>query len=191
MFKKSRLLFFSLLVTLSIFSFSVGGFYAKASNAYTFDGHWSNETAIPYVNNVSSNSRLKSLVNNAALDNWNNNQWVVDLYSSYDANGRNILIDNVSFSSVSWTGKAEGSSTNWDGSNHYYGVDIKLNEAKNIMSYSDSKLEGLIAHEIGHAVGLEHRSSSSYLMYPYDSRTQFVPNSTEISTLWYHYEHQK
>lgn len=173
-------------------SFFTGALVSNASSVYTWKGHWSNETSIGYVNNVTNNSTLKSLVNNAALSNWNNNQGTIKFFSSNTTSGRKIIVNNVKLSSVSWTGKAEGASHNWDGSGHYYGVNIKLNEAKPIMNYSSTKLKGLIAHEFGHALGLKHRTSGkNYLLYPYDSRTQYTPNSNERSTLYNHYKHQK
>lgn len=184
---KSKIALLLCLVSLS--SFIVSG--KEASAADTWRGHWSNETAIPFLNNVTGNTTLKGLVNTAAMDNWNNNTWVIDFYRTSYASNRQIKVDNVDLSSVSWTGKAEGASYNWDGSGHYYVVNIKLNEGKNIMNYSQSKLKGLIAHEFGHAVGLQHRNTSSYLMYPYDTRRQYVPNTNETYSLQLHYAHQK
>lgn len=173
-------------------AFFGGNLVAKAAAAYAWDGHWSNQNSIYYVNNISSTSRLGSLVNTAALDNINNNQYTVRLVKTNSTtSARHIVVNKITSSSISWTGKAEGANYNWDSNKHYYGVTIKLNTGKPILDYSDAKLKGLIAHEFGHALGLEHRDvSRSYLMYPYDSRTQFTPNSTEDSTLYNHYYHQ-
>lgn len=186
--KMLKVVIFSFL--LSITTFGSGAYLGYATD-YAWDGHWANETAIPYVNGVLGNTVLKSLVNDAALDNWNNNDYTINFFSSNNATGRHILVENVNLSSVTWTGKAEGASYNWDGNNHYYGVNIRLNTAKGILDYSNAKLKGLIAHEFGHALGLEHRTGQDYLMYPYDNRAAYTPNADERQTIYNHYKHQK
>ncbi|WP_093134267.1 M57 family metalloprotease [Salinibacillus kushneri] len=194
MFKKQSYRFFIAVLLLATISFGIGNAFGnevKATPVFAWDGHWSNEDYIQYVNNVSySYSRLQGLVNNAALDNVNNHQYTVSYVKSGSLSGRHVLVEDVNLSSARWTGKAEGASYNWDANDHYYGVNVKLNVGNGILNYDYPKLKGLIAHELVHAIGLQHRDSSSYLMYPYDSRDQYTPNETEDATIMNHYYHQ-
>lgn len=84
----------------------------------------------------------------------------------------------------SWTGLAEGSYIDGKFPDTYYQqVDIIVNtknsNGTNASKYSSSKLRGLMNHEFGHAFGLGHSTSSSRLMYCYDSRTSTYLTSTE------------
>lgn len=168
----------------ALLSFTIGMGLAHAN---VWEGRWKNPDSIPYVNNVSGNSALKSLVNNAALDNWNNNQNIVTFEKSRSTTGRYIEVENVNFSSVTWSGIANGADNNWDSKGYYKGIEIQINEAKT-ENYSDSKLLGVIAHEFGHAVGLQHQSGSkNYLMYPYDNRDTNIISTKEKKILEVHY----
>jgi len=89
-----------------------GGFYTGYSCACTWNGDtltpkWENPKNIVYINNVSSNqSRLKSLVNNAALSNWNNSQSTIKLVKGDSIPSKYISVEDVNLSSVNWTGIA-------------------------------------------------------------------------------------
>lgn len=155
-------------------------------NGDTWDGRWEDPSNVHFANFVRSNSVLKSRVNNAAYDNWNNNQDTIEFVASNKP--PRITVENVDFSSVEWTGRAKGASNNWDSKKHYIEVEIMLNEGKGIMDYDDDKLLGLIAHEFGHAVGLKHQNNSNYLMYCYDSRKTNVLSSAEKTILEDHYD---
>lgn len=183
---KFKLITISLVILMIIFIFSSLIVNKANASSNTWKGYWKNETGIPFVNNV-SNSHLNTLVLNAALDNVNNHQDTVTYKRSFNMSGRYVEVKDVNLSSVSWTGKAEGASYNWDGNNHYYNVNIKLNVGKGILNYSNEKLKGLIAHELVHAIGLKHRATKDYLMYPYDSRNQYTPNPVERATIRNHY----
>ena len=168
----------------AVLSFTIGMGLAHAN---VWEGRWKNPDSIPYVNNVSGNSVLKGLVNNGALDNWNNNQSTVTFEKSSSTTGRYIEVENVNFSSVTWSGIANGASSNWDSNGYYRGIEIQINEALTD-SYSKSKLLGVIAHEFGHAVGLQHQEGSKdYLMYPYDNRNTNIISSKEKNILKVHY----
>lgn len=168
----------------AMLSFTIG---MSLAHANVWEGRWKNPDSIPYVNNVSGNSVLKSFVNDAALDNWNNNQTTLTFEKSRSTTGRHIEVENVNFSSVTWTAIANGADGNWDSKGYYKGIEIQINEAK-IEDYGDFQLLGVIAHEFGHAVGLKHQSGSKkYLMYPYDDRDTNIISSKEKKILEIHY----
>ena len=169
----------------AVLSFTIGVSLAHAADVW--EGRWKNPDKVPYINNVSGNSTLKSLVNDAALDNWNNNQDVVTFKKITDTTVRHIYVKNVDLSSVTWSGIAEGASYNWDSNGYYKGVEIKINEHYTD-DYDKSTIRGVIAHEFGHAVGLQHQSSSKqYLMYPSDARTTEIISTKEEKILKEHY----
>lgn len=89
--------------------------------------------------------------------------------ASYGDNG----INTVGWGNIAQTGCPAGSAactrTEWDGSNHITEADTRMDASGNwanngAANYAD--VQSVMAHETGHAIGFDHVTTSSNVMYP-------------------------
>lgn len=143
------------------------------------------------------NSRVRSAVR-AAVTNWNN-QTKLDVRARSncsDGNYKQRIWVLDAYYSASWLGRAEVTRSWWgksptpyrwtaDGWTYLHDrVKVKLN-LRTIRNYSDSRLQSIAAHEIGHALGLDHLPNGTYSVMPEQGWVKYV-KERDIDGSWDH-----
>lgn len=160
-------------------SFNTSKVNAACESLTYMGGKWSNYTNIRFYDGLDS-SKLSTALSSASN---HYNAYAPKVYlndlteSEYDSWNRiGIIVQDNNYTSSEWTGKAEGSYKDGKFPDSYYSqVNILLNTKNSngldVRDYSAWKLQGLVGHELGHSIGLGHSTSTSRLMYCYDSRS--------------------
>lgn len=151
--------------------------FAAPASAYVLTGaKWSNGNITATISETYSGNGT-AWAN--AISSWN----PTDLNITRPPGNQPIMLSDVSSSSVSWDGYATwspgtGTINNATGQlNHYY--------TKN---YDAAKRQGVAAHEIGHIVGLAHRSGCYLMNGSTPSRCGiYTPTSDEVAGVNYLY----
>ncbi len=141
----------------------------QSAEAYNLTGCKFSSSTIPYlVSGLPSGYNLT-----AARADWTNNTDVAGWVTS-TGTGRADFRFNA-YGSLGWSGETDAPAlTCPGGGNHTATVQIRINR-----TYTDgwtaNKRQGVMAHEIGHALGLHHENTASpcssvTLMNPYDSQ---------------------
>lgn len=98
--------------------------------------------------------------------------------SSWDAQ---IKVNGAYYGNTGWSGKC----TNYRDWAVGGAIDSSVIDANytylKASHYNLTKNKGVFAHEIGHALGLDHVSGSNKLMYDNDGRTVYKPTSDEVN----------
>lgn len=143
---------------------------------------------------VSSNVTGYSTPISDAFSNWINTSYIpgvttsISIYSTSTQSSSSIDIYNQNFS-----GNTTGMTEFWlystqiaDPSSQNWGWNKILIDCSDTSVYTTSKKTGLVAHELGHAMGLSHQPNlpSSSIMYNYDDkRTLSHPSSIDCNNI--------
>ncbi len=92
------------------------------------------------------------------------------VYLKYASDGQHGLANGVI--AVTWNCNTSGVCTNQAQAMNIYYSEIYWNTSGEMDSLSESHKTNSFAHELGHALGLFHHGTSSYLMYPFDTAVQ-------------------
>jgi len=121
------------------------------------------------VGSVSYNS----LVSDAAYAKWNYASSAFDFVEG-SSSSHHVKVIAVNYPDVSWTGSTTYS---WNSTTmHMTSTTIKLNHAL-IGDDDRARQMNTALHELGHALGLDHQSSSSSIMYPYQTSIDYIPSA--------------
>lgn len=127
-------------------------------------------TAASQWANMSNN-----IVNNPVSSNYGTH---IDFYSSNPSNNTNLTSNTNAYTTI-WD--ANGVQLSFNGTSNYFYTEIVINNA----NYIDSST---IAHEMGHAYGLDHTSNTYSIMYtPKSNRLVSTPQSVDNDTINYLY----
>lgn len=152
---------------------------ASPAQSYALFGCKHTVSNVRYIANSVPSGYAPSL--NTARINWSSTDVTLTKVTSGDAA---IVVVFKNFGNVSWSGWAQGSSTCQ--SNGYYtypwAVAVKINRY-HTDAYPVLKKQGVIIHELGHAIGLAHTGAfSCSIMTPTDNQRYDVCSTTLITT---------
>ncbi|MGD6778071.1 matrixin family metalloprotease [Sutcliffiella horikoshii] len=157
------------------------------TNTVYMGGKWSSNVAYVRFDAVDS-ATIRDYVQNS-ITHFNNMQSHVRLYSnSYLSKGDPVIYveDKAMSAEYDWTGKAYNS---WQGGwpidtlyNSVGGVNIVIN-TNTFWDGTTQQEQNTLYHEIGHSLGMGHRSDINTLMYCSRSRTAFGLTDSDISVL--------
>lgn len=115
---------------------------------------------------------------NDALADWNATATKINFF--YNATTPKIVVKANDYGNVSWSGRCTNYRELIVGYNYSDSVIEGNLYYLNKSTYSASKVKGVWAHELGHALGLAHVSGSNKLMYDNDARTVYQPTYDEV-----------
>lgn len=131
------------------------------------------------------NTNVKARMRNA-ITHFNNNQTYIDFYEAAPVVERGYIkvIDN-NYQFENWTALADGS---WHGGwpiDTSYDVHRPITIKFNLRTFPGTvnQENGTARHELGHSIGMGHRSSSATLMYCSRSRTALGLTASDKSIL--------
>lgn len=90
-----------------------------------------------------------------------------------------IVIKSDDYGKTGWSGRATNY-REWVTTGDYVDSVVQGN-LYYLNNYGASTVKGVWAHELGHALGLDHVSGDNKLMYDNDGRTVYKPTSDEIN----------
>jgi len=166
-----------------LLAFIVGSGTQVFAGIYLDSGaKWASPSSIKYMN---TSTKYKTLVNDGALNFWNNYTNDINFVQTNDATiTKKILVYDVNYPSLSWDGQTVTTAN----SGYLSKAEIKLN-VSNIEEYTtnvDKIRYRVINHEFGHTLGLGDLYTSSeddVLMYGYTRATPYYPTNTDITRL--------
>lgn len=100
---------------------------------------------------------------------------------SYNSRGYTAYFTGNDFGTTGWSGLCQNilSSDNKTITDSVISINYKYTD-----NYNNWTIQSVMAHEIGHALGLAHEDPSNVLMYFSDERTVNTPQSDEINGIW-------
>jgi hypothetical protein len=155
--KKHKLLF----ITLAIFF--LFNYVAPLSRSYNLlGGKWSNPNPLYYYNDKDSNGNLDKFVNwGSAVNSWNTVSSKVHISGAPLSNSQ-VFLSWEFDCSVGWDGITYLHPNPYTG--FYSSADAYINRCYTD-NYSDNERQSVMAHELGHVLGLAH-SNGPVLMNP-------------------------
>jgi predicted Zn-dependent protease len=117
---------------------------------------------------------------------WNAAGTPIKIYttSSWDAQ---IKVNGDYYGNTGWSGRCTNY-RDWAFAGNYSSsvIDANYTYLKS-SNYNSTKNKGVFSHEIGHALGLDHETSTSVVMYSTDARTVYKPAADDIAGVNYLY----
>ncbi|MGY3718638.1 matrixin family metalloprotease [Sutcliffiella cohnii] len=149
-------------------------------SAYSLLGgkHKTNNIKYNFVGFEGTYDKIGKPFNDAILD-WNATNTKINF--AWSSSGYQITVKAKDFGNVSWSGRC----TNYRQYITFGDYVDSVIEGNlyylNRSTYSANKVKGVWAHELGHALGLDHVSGSNKLMYDNDGRTVYKPTTDEVN----------
>lgn len=126
---------------------------------------------------------------NDALADWNATKTKISFtYNTNGLSGNQITVKAKDYGNVPWSGRCTNY-RDWIVAGDYTDSTVEGNLwYLNKSTYNTDDVKGVWAHELGHALGLEHVSGKDKLMYENDGRTVYKPTSDEVNGINYLYK---
>ena len=157
---------------------------AGCTNDAYMGAKWTNPYVRVYLGEA-HDATVKSVVRNA-MSHFNSNQTHIDFYEQAPVIAKGyIKITDDNYAYETWTANADGS---WFGG---WPVDASYDSASpinirfNLLKFpgTDDQENGTARHELGHSIGLGHKSDIATLMYCSRSRTAKGLTAADKTTL--------
>lgn len=162
--------------------------YSTIASAATLNGYkWNNPHTLTVCNSTAmTNNTNNAGIHYSAMEFNASYSWYTALGSnlsfSYSSSGCQISSDANNYGNISWDGLTNYTSP---GGTYLSATTLTVN-TYHTNAYSQSKTEGVLAHEFGHSLGLSDVSGSSNtskLMYFSSARTSSTPQTDESSAI--------